>query len=356
MAHSGRRAILLLVAGLATTSSITAPFDHHASLNPQEYLRKLVKQGYQNSIPIEVAGQKPLVDSETIAQLQALQAAEAATGANLRFVAADAAENADADVDAEDAPSKTEVAAQQQASQIQAAAGQGGKQIDAAWSAKSAEAREIVGEAASESKERISRAGGELADKMKKTGKAVAAAAQKNAKAAAKKVGEGAKYVWDHRQQIADKGRKAARAAVRGGKQFANFALEHKQELSAIGSALRARLSAAAGDGKPKPTMTDLEWCNGCQLVLSQVLEHTSAGSSEDDMLFALHSACHETPPVLDEACDVLMDRDTLTVQQLLLTQDTPFVCQTVGMCYPELLDGSAGAPADAGAAAKPKK
>jgi len=47
------------------------------------------------------------------------------------------------------------------------------------------------------------------------------------------------------------------------------------------------------------------------------VIEHTTQASTREDILFSLHSACHNGVSVLDEACDWMMSQDTVLADAL---------------------------------------
>lgn len=250
------------------------PFDDAETEDPQAYLRALTKEGYQSQVPFKTG-----VGAVPVLDPSALDTLRARTRLESEGVA-EARFVAD-----EDGP-------------------------DVAGSAKAA------GEA-------VGKLGAKAANAAKKVGAAIA---------------DGAKDVWKNRELYYQKGRKALQATVRAGKEMQKFVLSHRKEYDTMKSALKEKMGSVFGSTPPMPTMTDVEWCTGCQLVLSQVQEHTNAVSEMDEMLFALHSACHETPAILKEACDVLVDRDQLAVEALLISPDIPSVCQTIGMCYPELL------------------
>jgi hypothetical protein len=121
------------------------------------------------------------------------------------------------------------------------------------------------------------------------------------------------------------------------------------EKMTTLMAATRHRLKSALSGSVTysKPSMTDIEYCQGCQLVLSQVVEHTTLGSSQEDIMFSLHSACHETVPIMEEVCEVLVDRDILVAQEFTaVARDPPFVCAALGLCYAELLAPAAAAKA----------
>lgn len=268
----------VLAIGAACLMSIcqasATPFDDAETEDPQAYLRALTKDGYQSQVPFKTG-----VGAVPVLDPSALDALRARTRLESEGVAEArfAAE--------EDGP-------------------------DVAGSAKAA------GEAV-----------GKLGEKAANAAKQVGAA-----------VADKAKEVWQNRELYYQKGRKAIQGAVRAGKEMQKFVLSHRKEYDTMKSALKEKMGAVFGSTPPMPTMTDVEWCTGCQLVLSQMQEHTNGVSDMEELLFALHSACHETPPILREACDVLVDRDQLAVEALIISPDIPSVCQTIGMCYPELL------------------
>lgn len=259
---------------IAACRAVATPFDDVETEDPQAYLRSLTKEGYQSQVPF-----KNGVGAVPLMDPSALDALRA----RARLESEPVAEARF--VEDEDGP-------------------------DVAGSAKAA--GEAVGKVAAKAADAAKRAGAAIADK--------------------------AKEVWQNRELYYQKGRKAIQATVRAGKEMQKFVLSHRKEYDTMKAALKEKMGAVFGSTPPMPTMTDVEWCTGCQLVLSQVQEHTNNDSDMEELLFALHSSCHETPPILREACDVLVDRDQLAVEALIISPDVPTVCQTIGMCYPELL------------------
>lgn len=148
--------------------------------------------------------------------------------------------------------------------------------------------------------------------------------------------------------------------------------MEEQASLEATGSAEAAADAAATAEGAPgdavgkmlksvtapdapgatstlsnliiRPTMTDMEVCTGCMLLLAQVMEHTNDKSSPEDISFALKSACNpmDLPSVLEETCEQLIDLDTAVVQQLQqkdillggVKRDVTGSCMNLGLCY----------------------
>ena len=96
-------------------------------------------------------------------------------------------------------------------------------------------------------------------------------------------------------------------------------------------AAADARLAALAP--RIGRTSTDVEMCQGCQLSLSRVLEHTNARSSETDIIFSLRSACHNVPPILDEACNALISQDTVVAATLAKRRQVGAACHVAGIC-----------------------
>ena len=125
------------------------------------------------------------------------------------------------------------------------------------------------------------------------------------------------------------------------------------------GSFLLGRLKSDAGSVKASldRTMTDFEMCQGCQVTIARVLEHSTESTMRDEIRFALHSACHNQPPVLDEACDWLMQQDSLLADLLLRPGargprwSEP--CHAVGLCTLSDLANTRALPAAAATSAK---
>ena len=142
----------------------------------------------------------------------------------------------------------------------------------------------------------------------------------------------------------------AAKAGAAAARDVAAFAVERKAEIQAISAALTSKLNSAAGGGAVVPSMTDEEVCGGCNIALASVIEHTRPTSTTDALLHAIHSACHDQPPVMYESCRALHRVDALAASQLSINRDPSFVCEALGLCY----DGQAGADnTAAGAGAK---
>lgn len=132
--------------------------------------------------------------------------------------------------------------------------------------------------------------------------------------------------------------RKELRASLRSGQTFSDFIAGHRTQLDALAKSLDGRFASAAAGNMPQPSMTDYEMCVGCHLTLSAVVEHTEVGSDLEDVVFALHSACHDQPPVMTETCAELMRLDSLVANSLAITRDPGEVCTAVGICYEGLL------------------
>jgi len=392
---------LLFLLAAAACSAVRAPFDR-GSIDPRAYSAALRRMPYaRGRVPDE--GGLPVIDAARImAQLEKASARmQGATlggstvgasegGAELRFAtsAEDAADGAEPAVVAtaptlgsapgaaaatapslggavaaaapvrggspggalpapQPAQSATSAAAAAQGVALKEAGSAAGAKVGAAWSTQQAAAGAKVGSAYDESAQRVGVASADIKQSLAKDAAVVGGKLKAGAQAVGQAVKDGAQYLWDHREEYAEDVKRAARAAVHAGKEFAKFADENKASISAIKKGLADRFKAAGGE--PQPSMTDLELCTGCQMALSMVLEHTDLGSDAEGTLFALHSACHDQPPLLDETCEALMDRDTVVVSQLLVSRDAPFVCSTLGMCYAELLGGGDGLPKEEG-------
>ena len=136
-------------------------------------------------------------------------------------------------------------------------------------------------------------------------------------------------------------------------------ALPASKAAVAAGSFLLGRLKSDAGATKAPlgRTMTDFEMCQGCQVTLARVLEHSTAATPREEMRFALHSACHNQPPVLDEACDWLLQQDAFLAD--LLRQPGARgprwgePCHAVGLCTLSDLANTRALPAAAKAPAR---
>lgn len=132
--------------------------------------------------------------------------------------------------------------------------------------------------------------------------------------------------------------RRAMRASLRSGKSFGDFMVANSAQLDALSKSFDGRFTAGASGNIPQPSMTDYEVCIGCHLALNSVLEHTDGGSELEDVVYSLHSACHDQPPVMTEACGALMRIDSQVANTLALTRDTALTCNTMGLCYNGLL------------------
>jgi hypothetical protein len=247
---------------------------------------------------------------------------------------------------------------QQAGAKVDAAKAGAAADVKAAWQTAGKPAVDNMKVAVADARDRIggvaSRVGADIAANAAAGAKVAGKAAAEAGKKAGAAVAAGAKHVWDNRQEYAEQAQRAARAAQRAGKEFAAFAKQHRQELDAISGAFKAKMDKAASGGKPVPSMTDEEMCSGCQIVLSTVLEHTDTGSADEEVVFALHSACHDQPAVVYEACAALMRVDAMAASQLIVTRDAPLVCETLALCYRGQSDTGGGGGTGAGGGKKP--
>jgi hypothetical protein len=130
-------------------------------------------------------------------------------------------------------------------------------------------------------------------------------------------------------KRVAKKLSKAAKSTAR---RMATFAASNARSMSTLSAALLTRLNQAGNAGPV--TMTDMEYCSGCQLLVSMGLEHVDQFTDVETAMFVLHSACFEQPSIVAEVCDAMLKLDVQIASQMLVTRNAPLTCLAAGLCY----------------------